>query len=402
MEFAPEHRFNRPTVAEVDLDALLHNLRQARALTPHARLLAVVKAAAYGHGAEPVSLALEEAGVDCFGVSLVEEGVELREAGVKSEIVVLGAAYSDYAEIVAHGLTPFIFTLEHVAQLQRAASSAGVRVRAHAKVDTGMGRLGFSLEELPEFVRALDDAPNIILDGLASHLANADMGDKRKSMIQVERFLDAAELFRRAGHPLTWRHISNSAGALDLAEVKDGAHFNLVRLGILLFGEYPSELLRSRCALEPVLSWKTSVTHLKKLGPGVPISYGGTWSTHRPSRIAVLPVGYADGYNRALSNRGEVLVRGRRARVVGNVCMDMCMVDVTDIPEVSVHDEVVLLGRQGSDVITARELAELCGTIPYEILTSVGARVPRGVIQAKAGRGIDSADSADGAEGAVR
>jgi alanine racemase len=281
---------------------------------------------------------------------------------------------------VAHRLTPIIFTLEHVAELQAAAARAGLTVRAHAKVDSGMGRLGLTLEELSEFIAAMRAAPNVLLDGLASHLANADSGDLAKSRLQIERFRAAAKVLRAAGHPIGWRHISNSAAAMDIPDVKDGAEFNLVRPGILLYGEYPAEWLRERCTLQPVLSWKTSITHLKRLGPGVPISYGGTWSTPRESVIAVVPVGYADGYNRKLSNRGEVLVRGRRAKVVGNVCMDMCMVDVTGVPGVSVHDEVVLLGRQGGDMISAREFATLCETIPYEILTSVGARVPRAVV----------------------
>ncbi|HEY3446539.1 MAG TPA: alanine racemase [Myxococcales bacterium] len=381
MAFAPENRFNRPTVAEVDLDALLCNLEATRQLCPKARLLAVVKANAYGHGAVPVTVALEKAGVDFFGVSLVEEGVELRQYGIRGDILVMGGAYSDYQEIVTHDLVPIVFTAEHLVRLEAAAERAGRPVRAHLKVDTGMNRLGILPEELPEFLRYLSTAPHVVVDGLMSHLANADVGDHYMTRLQIRRFRDAAAALRAAGHPISWRHISNSAAALDLDEVKDGEEFNLVRPGIMLYGEYPAEALREKAKLEPVLTWKTSITHLKKVGPGQSVSYGGKWTTPRESLVATLPVGYADGYNRHMTNRGEVLVRGKRAKVVGTVCMDMCMVDVTAIPGASVHDEVVLLGRQGGEVVTAQEFAQKCETIPYEILCAVGARVPRAVVQ---------------------
>lgn len=381
MAFAPENTLNRPTVAEVDLDALLSNLAETRRLCPAARVLAVVKANAYGHGAVPVSVALEEAGVDFFGVSLVEEGAELRQAGVRGDILVLGGAYSDYEEIVAHGLVPVVFTGEHLAQLQAAAARAGCTARAHLKLDTGMGRLGLDLEGLGEFLAALEMCPNVELDGLLSHLANAEVREHPMNRLQIARFKQAATALRAAGHPIRWRHIANSAGAMDLADAKDGREFNLVRPGLILYGEAPSERLRAAAALQPVLSWKTSVAHLKRLGPGQPVSYGGTWTAPRESLIATLPVGYADGFSRRHSNRGEVLVRGRRAKVVGAVCMDMCMVDVTEIAGVSVHDEVVLLGCQGEERLSAEELARTCETIPYEILCSVGARVPRAVVR---------------------
>ncbi len=381
MAFAPENTLNRPTVAEVDLDALLNNLQETRRLCPAARVLAVVKANAYGHGATPVAVALEKAGVDFFGVSLVEEGVELRQAGVRGDVLVLGGAYSDYREIVLHRLIPVVFTGEHLEQLQAAAAGAGCAARAHLKLDTGMGRLGLDLEGLGAFLATLGACPNVELDGLLSHLANAEVKDHPMNRLQVARFKQAATALRAAGHPIRWRHIANSAGAMDLDDAKDGRDFNLVRPGLMLYGEAPSERLRALAALQPVLSWKTSIAHLKRLGAGQPVSYGGTWTAPRESLIATLPVGYADGFSRKHSNRGVVLVRGRRAKVVGSVCMDMCMVDVTDVPQVSLHDEVVLLGRQGDEQLSAQELARTCETIPYEILCSVGARVPRAVVQ---------------------
>jgi alanine racemase len=381
MAFAPENRFNRPTVVEVDLDALFHNLAQARSLCPGTRILAVVKANAYGHGAVPVAVALEKAGVDFFGVSLIEEGAELRQAGIQGDILVLGGAYSDYDEIVAHDLVPIVFTAEHLNSLQKAAVRARRTIRAHLKVDTGMGRLGLLPSELGAFLKHLRAADRVVLDGLLSHLSHADEGDTPASRMQLERFRAVAKDLQEAGHPVRWRHLANSAAAMNLAETKDGRDLNLVRPGLMLFGGYPAERLRSTCELEPVLSWKTSITHLKRLGPGAPVSYGGTWTTSVESLIAVLPVGYADGYNRRMSNRGEVLVRGQRAKVVGAVCMDLCMVDVTHVPKVRLHDEVVLLGRQGKEIISAQEIAQHCDTIPYEVLCAVSARVPRALVQ---------------------
>lgn len=381
MTFAPELRYNRPTVAEIDLDALLHNLEETRRLCPRAQLLAVVKANAYGHGAVPIAAALEKAGVDFFGVSLVEEGAELRQAGIRGDILVLGAAYSDYEEIVAHDLAPVVFTAEHLARLQTAAARAGRSVRAHLKIDTGMGRLGLLPEELGAFLLALRAAPRVVLDGLMSHLANAEVLDHPMNRAQLGRFRQAAAALRDAGHPVRWRHLGNSAGVLGLDEANDGLELNLVRPGLMLYGQYPSERLWPAASLQPVLSWKTSIAHLKRLGPGSPVSYNGTWTTPRESLIATLPVGYGDGFSRRHSNRGEVLVRGRRAPVVGTVCMDMCMIDVTAIPGVGLHDEVVLLGRQGNALLGAHELARTCETISYEILCAVGARVPRAIVR---------------------
>ncbi len=381
MTFEPEQRFNRSTAAEIDLDALLHNLDETRRLCPRARLLAVVKANAYGHGAAPIAAALEKAGVDFFGVSLVEEGVELRQAGILGEVLVLGTAYSDYEELVANDLVPVIFTEEHLSRLQAAAACRGRKVRAHLKVDTGMGRLGLLPDELGAFLLALRAAPSIVLDGLMSHLANAEVVDHPMNRLQIARFKEAMAALRSAGHPVRWRHLANSAGAMGLDETKDGLELNLVRPGLMLYGQYPSERLRSAASLQPVLSWKTSIAHLKRLGPGLQVSYNGTWTTPRESLIATLPVGYADGFSRRHSNCGQVLVRGRRAPVVGTVCMDMCLIDVTEIPGVSLHDEVVLLGRQGDAFLGAHELAETCGTISYEVLCGVGARVPRVVVR---------------------
>lgn len=383
MAFSPANRFSRPTLAQIDLAALRLNLARCRELAQGARLLAVVKANAYGHGAVPIAQELARCGVDCFGVSLVEEGVELRQAGISGDILVLGGAWSDGAEIVANDLVPLVFSGEQLARLDAAATRAGRMARAHLKLDTGMGRIGLMPAELPDFLIGLDAAAHVRIEGLASHLANAEVLDHPRNAEQIQHFRLARALLKAAGHDPQWRHIANSGALLQIGEARDGRDFNLVRPGILLYGEAPAPELSAATGLSAVLSWRTSITHLKTVGEGQPISYSGHWVAPRTSRIATIPVGYADGYNRRFGNAAEVLIRGQRAPVVGAVCMDMCMVDVSHIEDAALHDEVVLLGCQGDQQISARELAERIGTIPYEIFTSVGARVPRVVVDAQ-------------------
>ncbi|MDR0966538.1 MAG: alanine racemase [Myxococcales bacterium] len=382
MAFSSDNSFSRPTCAQIDLAALRHNLRRCRELVSGTgiRLLAVVKANAYGHGAVPIAQELARFGVDCFGISLVEEGVELRQAGIQGDIVVLGGAWSDDDEIVANALTPLVFSRDQLVRLDAAAARAGSVVRVHLKLDTGMSRIGITLAELPDFLTALSAARRVHVEGLASHLANSECLEHPQNAEQLALFRQARAVLKAAGHDPRWCHIANSGALLQLGEARDGADFNLVRPGIMLYGEAPSLELSEVSGLRAVLSWRTSITHLKTIEEGQPVSYGGRWTAPRRSRIATLPVGYADGYNRRFGNVAEVLIRGQRAPVVGTVCMDMCMVDVTRIDGVSLRDEAVLLGCQGEQEITARELAERIGTISYEILTSVGARVPRVVV----------------------
>jgi alanine racemase len=236
--------------------------------------------------------------------------------------------------------------------------------------------------DVPAFLEAARACRRIELEGLCSHFANADLADAALTGLQVTRFRTALGQMRAAGFDPRWRHLSNSAGLLALPEARDGMEMNLARPGLALYGLVPAPWLRPARVLEPVLSWKTAVVHLKSVPAGTPISYGSTWTAPRPSRIATLPVGYADGWSRLLSNRGAVLVRGRRAPIVGRVCMDLCMVDVTDVAAAEVGDEVVLLGRQGSEVQDAHQLAGLQGTIAYDVLCAIGARVPRVVVGA--------------------
>lgn len=368
----------RPTEAVIDLGALAHNLRAVRLGSPRTAVLAMVKADAYGHGALPVARLLERQGVEMFGVALVEEGVALRRGGVKLPILVLGGGYeSAPEELVEAGLTPVLYRADQVPAFEAAAARADSWLPIHLEIETGMGRTGVAPEELPELLRALGEARHLEVEGVFSHFANADLADQAMNRLQVERFRGALQQVEQAGFRPAWRHLANSAGVLGLPGAHDGDLCNMVRPGIMLYGEPPTARLADAAHLEPVLTWRTAITHLKWVEAGTPISYGGRWVAPRRSRIATLPVGYADGYPRALTVGGEVLVHGRRCPIAGTVCMDMCMVDVTEVPEAALGDQVVLLGRQGGDRLAADEVAARCGTISYELLCGISARVPR-------------------------
>jgi alanine racemase len=374
-------RLLRPTHVEIDLDALVDNLAQVRADSPQTAVMAVVKANAYGHGAVACGMALERAGADMLGVALVEEGLELRDAGVRLPIVVIGGTYEGAFDLVVESdLTPVVYRADHVEAFSASARGQHKTVSVHLKLDTGMGRIGARLEEVPELLASLARAPELSVEGVMSHFANADQADQEMNRLQLERFRKAMELIERAGLHPHWRHLSNSAGVLGLPGAHDGELCNLVRPGLMLYGESPVERSREAAHLRPVLSWKTKIIHLKKVQAGTPISYGGKWNATRESVIATLPVGYADGYSRKLTNAGEVLVRGQRAHIAGTVCMDMCMVDVTHVPNVAIGDEVVLLGQQGDERVSAQEIAGKVGTISYEIFSNISARVPRVVM----------------------
>ncbi|HZZ84575.1 MAG TPA: alanine racemase [Anaeromyxobacteraceae bacterium] len=376
----------RPTLATVDLDAVAHNYRLARELAGRPAI-AVVKADAYGHGAVPVARRLAAEGAPWLAVALVEEGLELRAAGIPTPILVLGAAYGDrYDLLVENRLTPLVFRREHLDGLAAAARAAGVRASAHLKLDTGMGRIGLAPEEVGGFLDAARLVPEVALEGVCTHFASADLEDRALTTRQVVLFNQAAEAMLAAGLPLRFRHLANSAGTIEYPD----AWQDLTRPGIMLYGyvpfappgPVPPRAAEAGRALRPALRWSTAITHVKTVPAGTAVSYGGRWVAPRASRIATLPIGYADGYHRRLSGRpgfgcAEVLVRGRRAPIAGTVCMDMCMVDVTEVPGVEPGEEVVLLGDQGGERIDADELAAKAGTISYEILCNVGARVPR-------------------------
>lgn len=359
-------------VAEIDLAALRCNLQWIRSrIAPNTKILAVVKANAYGHGAIPISQSLEEMGVDHFGVALVEEGVTLRQAGVRLPILVMGGIFEDQVpEILQYRLTPVIYRISLARVLSEHAQNRGISWPVHIKVDTGMGRLGLRPEEVEGFVMGLRLLKGLEIEGILTHFADADISDKRFAQEQMAIFLRICDALDKNGSHARIRHVANSAAVVDLPET----HLDMVRTGLMLYGYHPN---RTDLPLQKILSWKTRVVHLKKVPTGTTISYGRTFVTRRESLIATLPVGYADGFDRTLTNRGVVLIRGMRVPVVGRVCMDMTMLDVTEVPGVAVGDTVTLLGRDGSEEITAHDLANQAGTICYEILSRIGPRVQR-------------------------
>ncbi len=367
----------RPTEARISFRALASNVRLLReAIGPRVAMAAVVKADAYGHGAARVARLLEGLGVWGFGVATVEEGRELRQAGVRAPVLVMGAAYGqDHEEVVAADLIPMVGVPEDVALFSAAARRQGCeRLGIHVKVDTGMTRLGVTHPEVESFLRRCAEHANIRVDGLATHFACADGEDTTQTEEQLRRFVACLDRARALGADPQLIHAANSAGALRFP----AARFDLVRPGIVLYGAAPSEHVPVP-GLRPVLSLRTRINALRHVPAGTAVSYSGTFVCRRPSIIATLPVGYADGYSRALSNRAQVLVRGRRAPLVGTVCMDLCMVDVTDVDGVAVGDRVTLLGGdgEGEQVITPEELAGWAGTISYEVLAGITRRVPR-------------------------
>jgi len=364
----------RPTVGEVDLGALEYNYRQIRKRIPEdVKLLAVVKADAYGHGAIPVSLRLEKLGVEYLGVAIPEEGVELRKGGVKTPILVLGGIFGEEVDqIFRFRLTPVIFGKESLKILSREAERRRRKVKVHLKVDTGMGRLGVPLNLWPDFLREVRRFPKVEAEGILSHFSMTDE-EKGFTQNQWRAFQGAVAIAHKLGISSRYLHMASSATLAAFPEYSA----RLVRPGIMLYGSYPSPTFRSLIRLKPVMTLKTRIHFLKSVPPGTRISYGGTFKAKRESLIATLPIGYADGYSRHLSNHGEVLVHGKRAPVVGKVCMDFIMVDVTDIPRVSAGDEVVLMGRQGTEQITPEEIAEKINSISYEVLCLIGKRVPR-------------------------
>lgn len=363
------------TYAHIDLTSLVHNLTHIRRyLSGNAAVLAVVKANAYGHGAAETAKALVRHGVSVLGVVSVAEGLALREAGIAADIVVLGPAFDEQLHEVLHSrLTLVIGDQPRLTALARAAAAKQRSVPIHLKVETGMGRLGFSVDEMPLVLDALRKDTSLKVEGLMTHLSDADGKTSDYTEQQLARFHETLQLLKARGVHPPLIHAANSAAIVRYPQ----AHFSLVRPGIMLYGYHTLPASVSAPPLKPVMTLRTTIAHLRTVRPETSISYNRTFVAARPSRIAVLPIGYADGYSRRLSNRGAVLIHGKRAPIVGMICMDMTMVDVTDIPAVRIGDEVVLIGRQDQEAIGADEVAEWSGTIPYEVLCGIGPRVPR-------------------------
>lgn len=369
---------SRPAWIEVDMRALRHNFAGIRRLVPAGvRIAAVVKANAYGHGAVEVARCLLAEGADRLAVATLGEALELRAAGIKAEIMLLGyCGEAGLALAVEQGVILPVYSYEMAQAVSQAARRQGAKIRVQLVADTGMGRIGWQTGEAlaAAEVKAVAALPGLVIDGAFSHFAAADERDLSYTREQLAAYLRFAEALAAAGVRLPVRTLANSAGLMELAD----ARLDMVRAGIVLYGYYPSdEVSRERLALEPVLSVKARLTCVKRVPAGTAISYGRTYVTKQPAVIATVPVGYADGWRRALSNQGEVLLGGRRVPIVGRVCMDQFMVDATAVPDAAVGDEVVLLGRQGNECIDADGLAGRLGTISYEVLSALLPRLPR-------------------------
>jgi alanine racemase len=364
----------RATRAEIDLDALVENFRALREAAQPREMLPVVKADAYGHGAVPCARALERAGARWLGVAIAEEGIALREAEIRTRILLLNGLLRGQAEAcLDYDLTPVLYRLESLREIEATASARGRRARVHLKVDTGMGRLGVPDAALSGVAAELKRFPHVEVEGLLTHLSDADIADLGVSRDQTSRFEKAAAILRDAGVEVPLRHFANSAATV--RRLRGGA--DLVRPGIMLYGALPAPSFEPPIAVRAVMRLATETIFVKRVPPGTPVSYGRTFVTRRESVIATLPIGYADGVSRKLSNRGQVLVRGRRLPIVGTVCMDLTMVDATSIPDLGVGEEAVLFGAQGDARISVEEAAGWAETINYEILCAVSRRVPR-------------------------
>ena len=362
--------------AEINLKAFSHNLRFIKNfLKPSTKIMAVVKANAYGHGSVMIARQAEKDGVEMLGAANLPEAIELRNAGIKLPVLILsGIAEDQIKNFLNYDFSTVIYSKEIAAPLHAAAKKKKKNIKVHLKVDTGMGRLGFKPEEITSFMGQYGKTEYFVFEGLMTHLASAfKKNEKEFTNLQIKIFNALLEDLKESGISFPIVHCANSAGTIDSPE----SRFNMVRPGIVLYGISPFDEKRNDLEIKPVLSWKTRIIQVSHVQKGKPISYGGTFVTTRDSIIAAIPVGYADGYNRLLSNKTSVLINGKLAPQVGRICMDLTLIDATGIPGISVGDEVVLIGMQGKKEIQAKDLSEKIGTIPYEILCGIGNRTTR-------------------------
>ncbi|MCL1834106.1 MAG: alanine racemase [Leptospirales bacterium] len=374
-----------PIYTEIDLDAFRHNLNGIKKiLNPGADIMAIVKADAYGHGAEAIAREALSIGVSMLAVARMNEAIDLRECGIDAPILLFDdCAAENISKYFELNIRPTINTFNDGEKLSLKASGYNKKLKIHIKIDTGMGRLGFLADgltkdqeyfPLADEIKRISELPFIEIEGVFSHFANADAKDKSHAMEQLNLFLKLKDKLQSILPYKVMFHIANSAGIIDIPD----SHLDIVRPGIIMYGYYPSgDVQKNRIDLKPVLSLKTKIIHLKSAGAGFKVSYGSNFITKKDSIIATVPAGYADGLNRLLSSKGEMLVRGKRAPILGRVCMDLTMLDVTNIEGVSLTDEVVIIGKQGDESISANEIAKKTKTINYEVLTSIGSRVPK-------------------------
>lgn len=365
----------RATRVVIDRKKIAGNVSRIHTSLPKdCRMMAVIKADGYAHGMVEVAKIALASGASWLGVAIAEEGVKIREAGIDAPILILGPPAVGTADIIiSYNLRPTVFREEHLRELQQAAYCKGIKVAAHCKIDTGMHRIGVvGKSNLTRFLDIWEQCPNVEMEGIFTHFASSDDVDKSYTLQQIDQFNEYVDYIRERGYnPL--KHVSNSGGTLNYPE----AYFDMVRCGLSIYGYYPSDFVDKQVKLQPALQWETEIVHIFDLEEGESVSYGRSFTTEHPTRIAVLPVGYGDGYRRGFGNKAQVLVKGKRVPVVGRVCMDQCMIDVTNIQDAKVGDIVVLLGEQDSGCIDANEMAEWVDTIQYEILLGLSARVPK-------------------------
>lgn len=366
---------NSPTVATISLSALAHNVQETRRLLqPGCTIMAIVKADAYGHGGIVITKSLSKLGIPRFGVATIQEGVALREAGIQEEIIILGGQFAwQLADLVHFQLTPVISDVEIVEHLIPLVKSLPHPYPVHLKVDTGMARLGLAPQSISSLQKSNEFGQFFLLQGIMTHLAEADNEDQEGTCRQMRLFQEMVDRLKKDGMSIPPLSVANTAGIL----FHPTSHFDIVRPGLMLFGYPPVPRRDVPAELKPVMRLTTNIVQIRTVEAHQPLSYNGIFKTQRKSRIAVLPIGYANGYSRRLSNKGEVLVGKRRAPIVGQICMDMMLIDITDLPEVQQGEEVVLLGNQGDHVISALDLASWQDTAPYEVLCNLGTRVNR-------------------------
>ena len=363
----------RPTWAEIDLKAIEHNYKQVERLVgKNTNIMVVVKANAYGHGIVEVSTVLEKLGVDYLGVATTDEAVRLREYGIKTPILVLGSVLPDEVKVLVENNVTLTLCNEDLLNAIRKETANGLKAKVHIKIDTGMGRIGVWHEEALNFVKNLAQEKSIVIEGIYTHFSSAGRDDFFTNY-QIESFEKLLAKLEGFDITIPLRHAANSIATVDFKR----SHLNLVRPGLIIYGMYPKHTFPKLIKLKPALSLKTKVVYIKETPPGRSISYGRTYVTQKHTKIATLPIGYADGYARNLSNKAEVLVRGRRAHIVGKVTMDQMMIDIGHIRGVRIGDEVILIGKQGRDEIRPEKLARLAETIAYEFVCGISNRVPR-------------------------
>ncbi len=389
-----ENLFNR-TWAEVDIDNILHNVGMVKkTLTGNSKIIAVVKADAYGHGAVAVAKALEKE-TDMFALSSIDEVVQLRNAGIGGRMLILGYTPAQFADVLQkERITQTVFSYDYIKDIYDSLVGSGNKLKVHIKLDTGMSRLGFAVQNdemrkktVRELSRAVSEfSDKLDFEGIFTHFSVSDEPEQDFTDIQFERYMKTVEELEDNGVSFSMRHVCNSAAIINYPQY----HLDRCRPGIILFGMLPDKKTRD-IGLLPALSLKAVVSQTRTIEEGMSVSYGRRFTATKKTTLATLPIGYADGYSRLLSDNGEVLIHGRRAKIVGRICMDQCMIDVTDIPDVKRGDEVTIIGRDGNEVITATDIADRMNTINYEITCLIGKRVPR--VYIKDGKKVGSYSS---------